>query len=219
MLIILQGRLNSSRLPGKGLFNLFGQTIFERMCDIASEIKCAKKIVFATGDNPKNEILVELLKNKNVNIFFGKEDNVLDRFYQISMNENEEYITRITCDNYLAQPFFIEELFELIQKTHADYAFIEPLSHYSGEIFTKTALKEIYESKGFSKESIEHVTYDFRNSNKFKVASFPKDFYEVDHSSSVTLDTLDDLIFMQKIQKEMPQFRKIRSHNLLRKLK
>ena len=68
---ILQARFNSSRLPGKGLFSFFNQTIWERMCDIACDIKICDKVIFAYGGTCYHKELKEHLREKNIEIFTG----------------------------------------------------------------------------------------------------------------------------------------------------
>src|ERR1017187_9280429 len=103
MMVVLQGRLRSTRLPGKGYFTFFGQTLWERACDIALAVRSVQKVVFATGDLSENCLMRPLIEAKGVGFLAGSENNVLQRFWQAIEGYSGEYLVRITCDNYLVQ--------------------------------------------------------------------------------------------------------------------
>jgi len=218
MIIVLQGRLRSTRLPGKGFFTFFGQTIWERMCAIAREVRGAQEVVFATGDLPENELIRPVVEATGVRFLAGSEDNVLERFCQAVRASRAEYVGRITCDNYLIQPEFIEALAESVQAARADYGYIEPLSHYAGEIVRREVLLEEFARGNYSPLAREHVTYDIRQSATLVKTILPADFGGVDHRRSVTLDNLEDLIQLKRLEQTHPALARVRCVEELRKI-
>jgi len=58
--ILIQARINSTRLPGKVLFNFFNDTIIERIIKIAKKTANHKDIFIISGDKKKNNILLNL---------------------------------------------------------------------------------------------------------------------------------------------------------------
>ncbi len=199
MIIVLQGRLRSTRLPAKGFFTFFEQLLWERLCDIALSVKGVEEVVFATGSNYENELIRPHVVKKGVRWFVGSEDNVIERFVRSIESYRGKYLIRITCDNYLVQPDLLENLYNLTAEQNADYGYIEPLSHFAGEILRCETLRNTY-AGNYSKEAREHVTYDIRNSLATKTVVLPSNFMGVDHTKSVTLDTIDDLITMKKLE-------------------
>jgi spore coat polysaccharide biosynthesis protein SpsF len=218
MLVILQGRLRSTRLPCKGFFNFFGQTILERMCDIAKELSCSSEVVFATGDLRENYLAKPIVENKGVRFYAGSEENVLKRFYDVALTSEAKYIIRITCDNYLVQPEVIEGLLKATAEENADYGFISPLSHFSGEVVKREILLKQWESGCASDEALEHVTWDIRKDASLKHVTLPSNFKGIDHSQRITLDTVDDFIFMKELEAEYPELSKLRCIEVLKKL-
>lgn len=210
MLIIMQGRLRSTRLPAKGFHTFFGQTIWARMCDIALAVSGNNEIYFATGNLPENELGRSVVESRGVKFFAGSEDNVLERFAQIAQLSQQEYILRITCDNYLIQPEVIDGLYHAVSSAQADYGYVEPLSHYAGEIIRRTVLLNHWQSKNYSAEAREHVTWDIRNNPKTKIVKLPKDFMGLNHTQSITLDNIEDFIFMKKLESTQPAFKNVR---------
>lgn len=218
MLVILQGRARSTRLPAKGFFTFFGQTIWERMCDIANEITFAEKVVFATGDRAENCLMKPLVGSKGVEFYAGSEENVLERFCGVIRLHPCEYVVRITCDNYLVQPDLIEDLYRLVRRNNADYGYISPLSHYCGEVIKSKLLLDIAEAGTPSKMSSEHVTWDIRNGSNSKIVSLGEGYRNLNHSDSLTLDSVDDFFKMKYLEKNHPDLEAVRCIAALEKL-
>jgi len=206
----MQGRLRSSRLPAKGFFSFFGQLVWERMCDISLAIKGDNEIYFATGDLPENQLARPLVEKKGIKFFAGSENNVLERFAQIARLSQQEYILRITCDNYLIQPELVEGLYAQVLQSKADYGYIEPLSHYSGEIIRRSTLIEHWEGKKYSSMASEHVTWDLRNNPSLSKVVLPSDYMGLNHQNSITLDSIDDFILMKKLELNYPALKNVR---------
>lgn len=203
----MQGRLRSTRLPAKGFHTFFGQTIWARMCDIALAVKGSNEIYFATGDLPENQLARPLVEAQGVKFFAGSEENVLERFAQIALLSKQEYILRITCDNYLIQPEVIDGLYEAVSSAQADYGYIDPLSHYAGEIIKRTVLLGHWQSQKYSAAAREHVTWDIRHNPETKKVVLPSNFMGLNHEKSITLDNIEDFIFMKKIEQLFPELK------------
>lgn len=219
MLIIMQGRIRSTRLPAKGFLPFFGQTVWERMCDIGLAVRGAERVVFATGDVPENQVARPLIEAKGVRFFAGSEDNALERFCRVAETSSAEFIVRMTCDNYLIQPDVIEGLCTAVRDARADYGYIAPLSHYSGEIIRRETLLASWGSGAYSNLSREHVTWDIRENAAIPRVTLPKDYLGLDHEHSVTLDTLDDFIRMKQLEQSSPELRAVRCLEAVRRIR
>jgi spore coat polysaccharide biosynthesis protein SpsF len=215
----MQGRVRSTRLPGKGYFTFFGQTIWERMCDIATDVRGVSEVVFATGDLPENNLIRPLVEAKGVRFFAGSEDNVLDRFCRALEGTGADYVIRITCDNYLIQPDAIEGLAAAVREARADYGFIEPLSHYAGEVIRIETLRHAWVRGDYSDLAQEHVTWDLRQSPAVRKIAMSRDYLGLDHSASVTLDTIEDLIQMKLLETARPELQPVRCLDAIRQIK
>jgi len=208
MIVIMQARLGSTRLPGKAFFTFFGQNMIERSISIAQSISGVDRIILATGDRPQNLALKPYVEQAGAEFFVGSEDNVLERFIGAMEGYEGKYCLRMTCDNYLIQPEVIEALYAEAVKLNADYAFIAPLSHFSGEIISCDRLRESFQSD-YSDEAKEHVTWDVRESG-INVLALPSDFKSLDHGCTLTLDTLEDLLTMKALELKHPELAETR---------
>jgi spore coat polysaccharide biosynthesis protein SpsF (cytidylyltransferase family) len=218
MIIVLQGRLRSTRLQGKGFFTFFGKTVWERLCAIALEVRGVEEVVFATGDLPENELMRPLVEATGARFLVGSESNVLERYSLAVRDSRADYVVRMTCDNYLIQPEFIEALAAAVRQAGSDYGYIEPLSHYAGEVIRREVLLEEFARGNYSPLAREHVTYDIRESAKRAKTVLPADFGGVDHRRSITLDTVDDLIQLKRLEQAHPALAQLRCVEELRKI-
>lgn len=209
MIIVMQGRIRSSRLPGKGFFTFFGQTLWERACDIAMAVRGAERVIFATGDLPENQLIRPLVEAKGVEFVVGSERHVLQRFCRAIEDYRGEYLMRLTCDNYLAQPEVMEGVYAATLAAHADYGYIKPLSHYGAEVIRCESLRRCLSGR-YSAEAMEHVTWDIRLGSEYTQVSEPEDYMGLDHSHSLTLDTVEDLILMKHVERDVPQLEPVR---------
>ncbi len=217
--ILIQARLNSTRLPGKILFKFFNETIIERIIKIAKKTSNSKDIYILSGNKKANKILSDIAKKNKIGIYFGNEKNVFLRFKNFLNTKpakKYKYIYRMTADNYLIQPVIVKKMIKDAFDKKLDYSFVEPLSHYAGELVSKKLFQKNIKISNLAKE---HVTWDFRKSKKIKIYKYSKNFLNLNHTKSITLDTLNDLIFMKKIELKFKNLKKIENYNYLKKLK
>ncbi len=146
-LCIIQARMGATRLPGKVLMKVKGITLLQYEIDRARQAKKIDKIVIATSDKSADNKIENLFKKINIDCFRGSEDDVLDRYYQCSLQYPEyKNIIRITGDCPLIDPAVIDNVIMLFEKNEFDYA-SNVLSEtfpdgMDVEIFTRNALHE-----------------------------------------------------------------------------
>ena len=109
--VIVQARLNSSRLPGKVLKKISNKTVLEIIHKrLSGSKKFIKQIIFAIPKNKSNLKLKNFLKKKKLDYFEGSEKNVLDRFYKCAKKNKSEIIVRITSDCPLVDPKILDKM-------------------------------------------------------------------------------------------------------------
>lgn len=210
MIIVLQARLRSSRLPAKGYLPFFGQTVWERMCDIALAVRGANEVVFATGDATGNELARPLIEAKGVHFYSGSEENVLERFCHAVEHSQAEFVTRLTCDNYLALPEVLEGITTDVRDGNFDYGHVSPLTHFGGEVIRRELLLDHWRSGKYSSMAAEHVTYDIRETFTCRKLTLPSDYLGINNTNSPTLDSIDDFVLMKRLESRHPELRSVR---------
>ena len=147
--IIIQARLNSSRLPYKVMAQIGGRTALERVVQRAVQIKEVDTIIIATPERHTSFLLWDTVQSLQidypVNLSIGPENDVLGR-YVIAAKEHEiDIVIRITSDCPCIDPYLGSELL----KTHLRWK--PDCTRYLGypdgvadiEIFPTTALERI----------------------------------------------------------------------------
>ena len=89
--IIVQARLNSSRLPEKVLKKINNKTIIEIIYDKLKNLKEIDKIIFAIPRDNNNKKLRDYLEKKN-SIHLGSNTDVLSRFYSCARKNKSKII-------------------------------------------------------------------------------------------------------------------------------
>lgn len=208
VLILIQARIHSTRLPGKIFFNFFNKTVIERIINISRKCVAKKNIFILTGAKNLNYPIEYIAKKNKIKIFYGSELNVYNRFklFLNSQKVKPRFVCRLTSDNYLIQPSILKKMIYDAKKFNLDYSFVKPLSHFAGEII-KTSL--FFKKKKLSNLAKEHVTWDFRKNSRLKIKAYPSNFYNLNHNKSLVLDTIEDLIIFKAIENKFPRLKKL----------
>ena len=96
--IIIQARMNSTRLPSKVLAKLNGKSLFEFLVTRLKKSTLVNEIILATTNNSMDDLLYIKGKELNLNIVRGKEDDVLGRFFEASKVTDANIFIRVTAD-------------------------------------------------------------------------------------------------------------------------
>jgi len=107
-LAIIQARMSSSRLPGKAMCELSGQTMLQYMLERVQRAKLLDGVVLATTTDPSDDILAQLSQNICLPYYRGSLHDVLDRFYQAAAQFQADVVVRLTADCPLIDPDLID---------------------------------------------------------------------------------------------------------------
>ena len=208
--IIVQARMNSSRLPGKVLLPFYGEkNILQIIIDRLKLSKYQFPIVIATSNAVIDDAIEALAKSEKVNCFRGDEENVLNRFISCSKHYNFDKIIRVCADNPFIDVDFMDELIRKSSEIDFDYySFLVnddlPAIKSHWGIFTEfVSVKALEKVKTISDEKIhhEHVTnYIYEHPMDFKVfwEKAPFMIYGIT-DVRFTIDTKEDFLQMAQL--------------------
>ena len=94
--VIIQARMNSTRLPSKVMAKLNEKSIFEFLVSRVKKSNLVNEIILATTTNSIDDPLYEKGRDLNLVIVRGSEDDVLGRFFEASKVTNANIFIRIT---------------------------------------------------------------------------------------------------------------------------
>lgn len=218
----MQARTSSKRLPAKVLLPIGG---------IPLAILCAKRLsshghelILATSDSPSDDYLSKLAIDSGIKIFRNELDDVLTRYINCSQDmADEDLIIRVTADNPLPDGDFIEKILTYFYTLDQDYLGTSSPDDglpygLSAEIFSLKALRRhgLESTDNFSRE---HVTVSMRNELGIK-GIIPRNlFFYNDYSHlRVTIDTLEDYLFIAGVFSNIPCPEKISWRYLIEKI-
>ncbi len=121
---IIQARMGSTRLPGKVLKDLAGQTVLTRVVNRTRRAKLVDEVVVATTLQPADDAIVQECERLQVACFRGDEADVLDRYYRATQKFSADAVVRITSDCPLVDPELIDEHVRRLLNRWAEVDFV-----------------------------------------------------------------------------------------------
>lgn len=128
--LVLQARIDSSRLPGKALLLLDGKPLVSRVMEALSNVPCDLKILACPEDSVC--AFTPLANEAGFQLLSGPKEDVLERFCLAIRRYSISRVIRATADN----PFvFADAAFSINAEAmalNADYAGYSGLPHGAG---------------------------------------------------------------------------------------
>ena len=112
VVLIIQARMSSTRLPGKSIMPLADKPLVYRMVERLKKSKKIDEIVIATSNQPEDQVLVELAKELMVSFFQGDLLDVRDRYLKAAERFEADFILRIPADNPIPDWHEIDKLID-----------------------------------------------------------------------------------------------------------
>ncbi len=119
---IIQGRMNSSRLPGKVLKPIAGRPMLCHVMDRTASAETINEVIVATSDDPSDDPIELTCSREGYLCYRGSQFDVLDRFYQAASLADASVIVRITADCPLIDPGVIDRTVRAFFEQGADFA-------------------------------------------------------------------------------------------------
>ena len=99
--IVIQARMDSTRLPGKALSDFCGKPMLKFQLDLLRRNNLYLDTIVATSTNEENDKIEELCNDNMIQCIRGDENNVYDRFCKVAQQCSLNHIIRLTGDNPL----------------------------------------------------------------------------------------------------------------------
>lgn len=197
--------MGSTRLAGKVLKDIGGETALLRVVNRLRRSKLIESLLVATTNQPADDAIVQLCTRHSVAVFRGEEEDVLDRYYRAGQFARADVVVRVTSDCPLIDPEVTDKTIQAFLDLCPDYASNTLHRTYprglDTEVMTAQALEQCWRraTKPYQRS---HVTpYIYEHPDLFKLHSVTG---EEDHSGyRWTLDTPDDLAFIRAVYQRM----------------
>ena len=118
--VVVQSRLNSSRLPGKALMTIAGMPLIELVARRAS--RDGHEVIVATSEEQYDTRIVDHLHRVGIPAMRGSLDDVLGRFVAATQDlDDDDRVVRLTGDNPVGDSSLIDELIEAMDEGGFEY--------------------------------------------------------------------------------------------------
>jgi len=189
------------------LENILDVRLVEYVYNRCKKSSIADDVAIITSMDLTDNELYEFCLKKNINVFRGSLDNVLDRYIQAGDYYCATYVCRVCGDSPFVDVDAIDQMFLSIQKNHfIDYISTKhSLNGFMSEVFTLKILKKIMLNEFLTEQDKEHVTKYIRDN----IENFNVEYYNLNLNSfdlediSITVDYKSDLEFINKIAQNL----------------
>lgn len=127
IVVIVQARMSSSRLPGKVLLPLLGKPLLERMLERLRFCQTPFVTVVATSTDPSDDVIEQVCHAQNVPVYRGSLTDCLDRHYQIANQWNADVAVKIPSDCPLIDPRVVDQTLQFFLANANQYDFVSNL--------------------------------------------------------------------------------------------
>lgn len=201
VIVVIQARMGSLRLPGKILKPLGNCENLKYVVERCAKIYGVSQVIIATSSLPQDDIVEKWCMNNDVVYYRGSEDDVLDRYIQVANLYQPDYIMRVTADCPFVDYEMASEMVKLMHKEQVDIVDIvgDLPRGLATELISYRALQYINEH-GHEAHHREHVTY--------YAYEFKDEFTRAEYTSSsslqhpqlrITLDTEADYALISAV--------------------
>lgn len=193
--------MGSTRLPGKVLMDVGGETVLGRVVRRLSRAKLITEVAIATTDSAADDAMVSEAKRQGLQCCRGAEQDVLSRYLGAAEKFAADVVVRVTSDCPLIDAEVADQVLREFFEAHADFAYNDVEHSFPRgldvEVFSREALHKAAETADhqYQREHVTPVFYERPDMFKIAVVHTEKDFSPY----RWTLDTPDDLKLIRAI--------------------
>ncbi len=207
---IIQARIGSTRLPGKVLLPILGESLLLKMVERVTAAKLVGTIVVATSTSEEDDAIENLCEQNGIEVFRGSKLDLLDRHYQCALKYKADVVVKIPSDCPLIDSATIDEVLSVFLNSNEEFDYVSnlhPATYPDGndvEVISFMALENAWVN-AHAKMELEHTTpYLWENPDKFKIGNVTWEM-GLDYSMSHrwTIDYQEDYQFINRVYEEL----------------
>ncbi|MFD2574108.1 cytidylyltransferase domain-containing protein [Spirosoma soli] len=211
IVVIVQARMSSSRLPGKVLLPILGRPLLARMLERLNKCQTPFTTVVATSTDSADDCIEEFCRAEHVAVYRGSLTDCLDRHEQIAQQWNADLAVKIPSDCPLIDPRIVDSVLRFYLAHQEEYDFVSnlhPATWPDGndvEIMTRSCLHRTWAEAAKPLER-EHTTPYIWDSapEQFRIGNVAWST-GLDYSMShrFTIDYPEDYEFIRTVYEEL----------------
>jgi spore coat polysaccharide biosynthesis protein SpsF len=200
---IVAARMESTRLPGKALFEICAKTIIQIMVERMKSSKKLDRIIIATSTNKKDDLIEKFCRENDIECYRGHEENLIARYKKISDLIGTDVIAKFGADSPLIDPKVIDEVIDIYLNNDYDYVsnyWPPPKTYPEGtglDVYSAKTLTEAY-NEAKKPSELEHINpFICNRPNSYKL-------HRVDYKKNISnyrfsLDYQEDFVVIKSI--------------------
>ncbi|MED4585434.1 glycosyltransferase family protein [Brevibacillus choshinensis] len=217
VIVIIQARMGSSRLPGKVLLPLGATIVLDYVVSRCKQIGDATDVIIATSTSDRDNPIMEWCEKHQVSCFRGSEEDVLSRFYECAAVYQPDYVIRVTSDCPFIDYHMMNQIVKQVEGQPADIVFVE--GHLprglEAEIVSFSAL-ETMNNVASEEKYREHVTYyAYEYKDTFRTATYQAPVSLCHPELRITLDTMEDYLLCRAVADHFIEDRLVPSQSIV----
>lgn len=202
IVVLLQVRMKSTRLPRKVLCMIEDKPLIEHVIERVKRAKIPDEILICTSTHPDDQVLVEIAGKNKIGWFAGSEEDVLNRFIQAAEKRGADVVVRTSGENPLIDPLYLDRAVQEHLELGVEYTSVKG--------FPSGAKVEVIDVQALKKA---HKLADNPEQSEYMTLYFKEDFFKVHFIEAeeglkrthyrLTVDTPEDLELMREIYKAL----------------
>lgn len=214
IIVTIEARMGSTRLPGKVMADLAGRPMLERLIERVIPAKSVDQVVVATTKLKEDDVIEELAGRLGLGRYRGSVDDVLGRIVDAAQTFGADDVVALTGDNPLVDPDLIDDVVKFYRTGRFDYATTTHMHHtrnwkaertfpvgVSVQIFPVRILAEA--ARGADPADRKHVSFlIYDHPERYRLGAFEATgaYAGWRHPDlRLTVDTPEDLALMREI--------------------
>lgn len=205
VVVIVQARTGSTRLPRKVLTDIAGAPMLARVLARAARAERVDEVCVATTTGAADDAVAALASELGHRVFRGSEDDVLGRYAHAMRGlalDPHDVVVRVTADCPLLDPAVVDDVVAALLTGGFDYASntLEPRKTPRGLDVEAMMVSALFDADERDRDpaSREHVTpFLYRHEERYRLGRVDPD---VDRAElRLTVDTPEDLELVRRI--------------------
>lgn len=210
LVVVVQARVSSTRLPGKVLLPLCGKPMLERQIERIRAAKSRFELCVATTRSPDDEPIRQICRRLGLRCFDGHPLDLLDRHYQVGVAYAAEAVVKIPSDCPLIDPAAIDRVLRQYETLRGQVDFVtnlQPPTWPDGndvEVMTFSALETAFRESMRPFER-EHTTpFIWERPERFRISNVRwESGLDWSKSHRFTVDHAQDFALVSRVYEEL----------------
>jgi spore coat polysaccharide biosynthesis protein SpsF len=203
LMAVIQARMGSTRLPGKVLLPLSGETVLARVVR-AARTSSVDQVVVATSTHPGDDLIAVECSRIGVPCVRGSEEDVLSRFVDVLNNRSSEAVMRLTADCPLLDPGIVRMVAEVWRSSaQIDYlstGLIRTLPRGLDVEIVRSDVLRVVDKVATGAHRTHVTSWIYTHPDDFRIVGL--NFLPFRDHLRLTLDTQEDWILVDQVVAE-----------------